>query len=189
MGDVTIRNAGVSPFGQKIREEGQAEVFAISVNEFENVSARSRLAFSWSMVPAILANADTLLLVQNDSDSLVLHIEEIVITLDTSSLVQIHLTDRATLTPSGGTAVTGVCINQTAPRVAAAIAFADEQTNAQGNIIWNHEIILDNRETVELHGAVLLSKGQSIAADVTTAQTIASCTIFGFYAIPDDERV
>lgn len=189
MGDTTIRNAGVSPFGQKVREEGQAEVFAISVNEFENVSARSRLSFAWSIVPAIMANADTLLLVQNDSDNLVLHIEEAVITLDTSSLVQIHLTNRVALTPAAGTAVTGVCINQTAPRVAAAIAFADEQNNVQGNVIWNHEIILDNRETVELHGAVLLSKGQSIAIDVTTAQTIACCTIFGFYAIPDEARI
>lgn len=188
MGDTIVRNAGVNPHGQKVRAEGQAEVFAISVNEFENVSARSRLAFSWSIVPAIMANADTLLLIQNDSDTLVLHIEEVVITLDTSSLVQIHLTDRAALTPGAGTAVVGVCLNQTAPRVAAAIAFADEQNNAQGNIIWNHEIILDERETVELHGAVLLSKGQSIAVDVTTAQTIACCTIFGFYAIPDEER-
>ena len=130
-----------------------------------------------------------MLLVQNTSPALVLHIEEVWVTLDTSSLVQIHLTDRAALTPSAGTAVTGVCLNQTAPRVADAISFADEQTNAQGNVIWNHEIIADAREEVPLHGAVLLGNGQSIAVDVTTAQTIGCCTIFGFYAIPDEERL
>ena len=187
MSDVTVRNAGVSAFGQKVRQEGQAEVFAISVNEFENVSARSRLAFSWSIVPAAMANADTPLLVQNDSDTLVLHIEEVIIETDTLSLCQIHLTDRAALTPAGGTSVVGVCLNQTAPRVAPAIAFADEQNNAQGNIIWQHELAADAGETVELHGAVLLAKGQSMAVDLTAAGT-ASCTIFGFFAIPDEAR-
>ena len=188
MGDVTLRNAGVNPHGQKVREEGQAEVFAISVNEFENVSARNKLAFSWSIVPAAMANADTALLVQNDSDSLVLHIEEVVIETDTLSLCQVHLTNRAILTPGAGTSVVGVCLNQTAPKVAEAIAFADEQNNVQGNIIWQHEIAADDGETIELHGAVLLGKGQSIAVDLTLAG-LASCTIFGFYAIPDEARV
>ena len=185
--DGVTRNAGVTAFGQKVREEGQAEVFAISVNEFENVSARARLAFSWSIVPAAMANADTALLVQCDSDTLVLHIEEIVIETDTLSLCQIHLTNRAALTPGAGTSVVGVCLNQTAPRVAPAIAFADEQNNVQGNIIWQHELAADDGETVELHGAVLLAKGQSIAVDLTLAG-LASCTIFGFFAIPDEAR-
>ena len=187
MTQMELRSAGRKNTGQIVREEGQAEVFAISVNEFENVSARSRLSFSWSIVPAAMANADTPLLVQNDSDTLILHIEEVIIETDTLSLCQIHLTDRATLTPGGGTSVIGVCLNQTAPRVAPAIAFADEQNNAQGNIIWQHELAADDGETVELHGAVLLAKGQSIAVDLTLAG-LASCTIFGFFATPDEER-
>ncbi len=187
MSDVRVVSSGNIPHGQKVRAEGQAEVFAISVNEFENVSARARLAFSWSAVPFTPANADTVLLVQNDSDTLVLHIEEIIIETDTLSLCQIHLTDRAALTPGAGTSVVGVCLNQTAPRVAPAIAFADEQNNAQGNIIWQHELAADAGETIELHGAVLLAKGQSIAVDLTLSG-LASCTIFGFYAIPDEER-
>lgn len=185
----TIVGAGVKRFGVRVREEGQIETFSTIVNEFENVSARNKLAFSWSMVPAILANADTLLLVQNTSPTLVLHIEEVIVSLDTDSLVQIHLTNRAALTPGAGTSVVGVCLNQTAPKVAPAIAFGDEQNNVQGNIIWNHEILADTNETIELHGAVLLGNGQSIAADVTSAQTIAGCTIFGFYAIPDEDRI
>lgn len=188
MTQMRLVNSGINPFGQKIREEGQAEVFAISVNEFENVSARARLAFSWSIVPAAMANADTPLLVQNDSDTLVLHIEEVIIETDTLSLCQIHLTNRAVLTPAGGTSVIGVCLNQTAPKVAPAIAFADEQNNAQGNIIWEHELAADAGETIELHGAVLLAKGQSIAVDLTLAG-LASCTIFGFFAKPDEERI
>ena len=186
----TIVGAGVSRFGAKVRKEGQLETFSTVVNEFENVSARDRLSFSWTIVPANFANGETLLLVQCDSDSLNLHIEEAEFESDASSLIQIHLTDRADLTPAGGTLVTGVCWNQTAPKKAPAIARSNETANAQGNVIWNHEVIADTSKVVELHGAVVLSKGQSIGIDVTTgAAAIASCTILGFFAIPDEERV
>jgi hypothetical protein len=189
MTDVIIKNAGISDIGAKVRAEGQLETFSVMVNELENVSARVRLGFSWVIVPADFANAATLLLVQNDSDSLVLHIEKVIIETDNNSYVQIHLTDRAALTPAGGTLVTGVCWNQTAPRVAAAIARSNETANAQGNIIWDFECIADTIYTVELYGAVLLAKGQSIAVDLTTAATsLAGCQILGFFAQPDEER-
>ncbi len=182
--------AGVNPHKQKVRIEGQAEVFAISVNEFENVSALKRLSFSWTIVPADFANAETLLLVQNDSDGLVLHIEEVIMQTDNSSYMQIHLTDRAVLVPVGGVVVTGVCWNQTAPKKAPGLARSNETGNAQGNIIWDHEVIADEERTFEAHGAVLLGKGQSIAVDVTTAPTsLASCEILGFFALPDEERI
>lgn len=191
MGDLfTLEGAGVNPHRQKVREEGQAEVFATVVNELENVSARDRLSFSWVIVPANFSAAETLLLVQNDSDSLILHIEEAEFQSDADTLVQIHLTDRAVLAPTGGAEVIGVCLNQTAPKVASAKARSNETGNAQGNVIWNHEVIADTPKIVELHGAVLLGKGQSIAIDITTgAAAIASCSIFGFYAKPDEERV
>ena len=190
MGDVEIRNAGNLDVGARVRVEGQLETFSVAVNEFENVSARSRLSFSWSAVPAAVGSGnDTILLVQNDSDTLVLHIEEIIIQSDTDSNTKIHLTNRATLTPAAGTLVTGICVNQTAPRVAPAIAYADEQNNVLGNILWEHEVMADSQVVVELHGAVLLAKGQSIAVDSVATTTISSCTIFGFFAIPDEERL
>ena len=191
MSDEFVLVSGGKKVGKQIvREEGHAEVFAISVNEFENVSARERLSFSWTIVPANFSAAETLLLVQNDSDSLILHIEDVEVENDLNSLVQIHLTDRAALTPAGGVVVTGVCWNQTAPRKALAIARSNETANAQGNVIWNHEIIADTPKLIPLNGAVLLGKGQSIAVDVTSgATTIASCTIRGFFAVPDEARV
>ena len=190
MSDVTLRNAVINPNGLKIREEGQAEVFAITVNEFENVSARTRLSFAWTIVPANFANGGTLLIVQCDSDTLILHIEEVIIQTDNSSAVQIHLTDRATLALTGGTLVTGVCWNQTAPRVAPAIARSNETANAQGNIIWDFPVAANEHIVAEMHGAVLLAKGQSLAVDITTAPTsLASCSIHGFFVIPDESRV
>lgn len=190
MSEVIVVNAGINRHGQKIRQEGQAETFAISVNEFENVSALSRLSFTWTIVPADFSAAETLLLVQNDSDSLVLHIEEVEFQTDNASVVRIHLTDRATLTPTGGTLVTGVCWNQTAPRVAPAIARSNETANVIGNIIWDFPVAADTKIDVPMFGAILLAKGQSIAVDLTTAATsLASCHIKGYFAIPDEERL
>ena len=190
MSEVTLVGAGITPHRQKVRSEGQAETFSVAVDEFENISARDRNSFSWTIVPADFANAETLLLVQNDHASLHLHITEIDVQTDNASPVQIHLTDRAALTPAGGTLVTGVCWNQTAPRVAEAIARSNETANAQGNIIFNEPAGAASELHINLHGAVILAKGQSIAVDLTTASTsLASCNIRGFFAIPDEARV
>lgn len=189
MADVNITNSGTEPFGVKVRQEGQIEAFATTVDEFENVSARDRNSFSWTIVPADFGAAETLLLVQNDNSNLHLHITEIDFQTDNTSVVRIHLTDRATLTPAGGTVVVGVCWNQTAPRVADALARSNETSNAIGNIIWDFPVAADTEVVVNMHGAVVLAKGQSIAVDLTTASTsLASCHIEGFFAIPDENR-
>ena len=189
MTQVEVRNAGILNVGQKVRLEGQAEVFATTVDEFENVSARDRNSFSWSIVPADFGAAETLLLVQNDNSILHLHITEVEFQTDNASVVRVHLTNRAALTPAGGTIVTGVCWNQTAPRVAEALARSNETANVIGNIIWDFPIAADTLVPVDLRGAVILAKGQSIAVDLTTASTsLASCHIEGFYAIPDEAR-
>lgn len=189
MSDVTISSGGIRSVKARVRREGQLETFSVAVNEFENVSARSRLSFTWTIVPANFGNAETLLLVQNDNSSLTLHIEETTFQSDAATAVQVHLTDRVVLTPTGGTLVTGVCLNQTAPRVAEAIARSNETANAQGNIVWNFPIPAATIVLLEWHGAIILAKGQSVAIDVTTGpSSLASCSIAGFYAIPDEER-
>lgn len=188
--EFVLVGAGVNPHKQKVREEGQAEVFAVAVEEFENVSARDRRSFSWTIVPADFANAETLLLVQNDSDQFHLHPTEVEFETDNDSPIQIHFTDGVDLIPAGGTAVVGVCWNRTAPRKATALARSNETANTQGSIIWNRNVLADTPTVINLHGAPVLGKGQSIAVDITTAPTsLASCTIRGFFAVPDEERV
>ncbi len=190
MTEVTLVGAGVNPHKQRVRVEGQAETFSTTVDEFENVSARDRNSFSWTIVPADFGAAETILLIQNDNALLHLHLTEVDIQTDNASPVQIHLTDRATLTPAGGALVVGVCWNQTAPRVAEAIARSNETANAQGNIIFNEPVAANTATHIDLHGAVVLAKGQSLGVDLTTASTsLASCTIRGFFAIPDEARV
>lgn len=189
MSQVEIVSAGIRNVGMRVRREGQAEVFATTVDEFENVSARDRNSFSWSIVPADFEAGTTLLLIQNDNASLHLHITEAEFQTDNASVVRVHLTDRAVLVPTGGTVVTGICWNQTAPRVAEALARSNETANVLGNIIWDFPIAADTLVTVELRGAIILAKGQSIAIDLTTASTsLVSCHMEGFFAIPDEDR-
>ena len=187
--DGITRNAGIIPHGQRVRREGQAEVFAVTVDEFENVSARSGLAFSWGIVPANFAVTETLLLLQNTSPALHLHIVDVDYLNDLDSQVEVHIIDAAT-TPAGGTAVNGFCYNRTAPRVAAAVAFSNETANGtQGTIFWEHEILADTHHHIELQGALILPNGAAIGVDVVAGATaLASLTIKGFYAIPDEER-
>ena len=189
MSTTTLVNAGIIPHGQRVRREGQAEVFAVTVDEFENVSARSRLSFSWGIVPANFSAAETLLLLQNTSAALHLHITDIDYLNDLDSQVEVHVIDAAT-TPSGGAEVIGFCYNRTAPRVAAAVAFSNETGNSgQGTILWEHEVIADTPHHIELQGALILPNGAAIGVDVVAGATaLASLTIKGFYAIPDEER-
>ena len=188
--EFVLVSGGKTPGKQIVRVEGQAEVFGVAVEEFENVSARDRLAFSWTIVPADFAANETILLVQNDSDSRTLHIILAEFQTDNATRARLHMTDRADLTPTGGTLVTGVCWNQTAPKKAPAIARSNETANAIGNIIWDFPIAADTLIPVDLHGAVILAKGQSFALDfVTAATSLVSCKFEGFFAIPDEERV
>ncbi len=189
MSEATLVNAGIDKHGQRVRREGQAEVFAVTVDEFENVSARSRLSFSWGIVPANFSVTETMLLLQNTSTALHLHITDVEYLNDLDSQVEIHVIDSA-ITPSGGTEVTGFCYNRTAPRVAAAVAFSNETGNsAQGTILWEHEVLADAFHHIEFQGALILPNGAAIGVDtVAGATALASLTIKGFYAIPDEER-
>ncbi len=188
MSNITIVNAGTIPYGVTVREEGQLETFSATVDEFENVSSRSRLSFSWSLIPKASAGLDTIMAIRNESDSLFLHIVSVEMTNDADTMVQIHLTNGAAYT-AAGLAIVGVCWNDSAPRVANVTAFGDETANVQGRIIWQHEILADIPRIVDLHGAVILSKGETIAVDYTAAAgALATMTILGYFEVPAESR-
>ncbi len=185
MSDLEIVSAGRLSTGALVRVEGQLETFATTVTEFENVSARDGLAFSWTIVPATMANGDTVLSVQNTHDELILHIIEFRVKTDTSSALVIYTVDKPS-TPTAGTLVTGVAWNRRNQNVAEALSFADDQTaHSQETILYNEEIIADVREVVDFQGAVLLGKDQMIAADLAAASTLSSARVLGFYAKND----
>jgi len=171
------------PFGGLVESKNKhLLVQAAMQTEFEHISEDDSLSFSWSIVAADFSAAETLLLVQNDSDDKVLHISAVSFSTDNASEFDIHLTNGAVLSPTGGTLVTGVCLNQSAVKVAEAIARSNETGNVQGNIIWSNRIAANVEKFIPFGGAVILRKGQSIAVDITTAPTsFANCNIYGYY--------
>ncbi len=188
-GNTVLESGGINPTKAKIRSEGQLEVFATSVDEFENVSARDSSSFSWTVVPVNSDDADTILMVQNTSDTLFLHIQTILVLSDLNSTGATVFTIDNAVTPVG-TLVTGVCWNRSAPRVAPAAAVADDTANdSQENIIFDEEILADVPRLWDLHGALILGKNAAVGIDLTLGATaLSSATILGFYAIPDSLR-
>lgn len=190
MGNVTLESGGILPVKAKIRVEGQLETFSTAVEEFENVSATDSLAFSWTIIPVNSDDADTILMVQNTSDSLLLHITEILVLTDLNSTgATVFTIDNAT-TPVG-LAVIGVCWNRAAPKVAPAAAVGDDTANTtQENIIFDEEILADEPRVWDLHGALILPKNGAIGIDLTLGATaLCSASIQGFFAIDDALRV
>jgi len=164
--------------------DGNLHTLATNESEFEHVSENNSLAFSWTIVAADFSAAETLLLVQNISETLLLHIESIEAETDNASEIDIHCTDEAALTPAGGTLVTGECLNRAVQKnpTSFSIARSNETANVQGNIIWTAQLVAGTVYNKEFGGAVILAKGQSIAIDITTAPTsLAHCSISGYY--------
>ncbi len=161
---------------------GQLHVLSTVESEFEHISEHDSLAFSWSMLAVNLgAAADlTALLVQNTSDSLLLHIQDISFSADVASEYVIHTTDGAALTHSGVNVV-GLCINRSAPKVAPATATSDEVNNVRGNIIWANRIGADATHTERYGGAIILGKNGIIAVDQVADAALTNCVITGFY--------
>ena len=179
MANVTIHNAD-GDITEVIN--GQLHVLATNESEFEHISEHDSLSFSWSMLKVNLgAAADlTALLVQNTSDALLLHIEDISFSGDTNSEYVIHCTDGAALTHSG-TAVVGTCMNRNAPKVAPATATADEVNNVRGNIIWAGSILAEVTHHHNIGGALILGKNGIIAVDQVADSGLVNCVITGFF--------
>ncbi len=189
MSNVVLESGGINPVKAKIRAEGQLEIFGVAVEEIENVSARDSNSFSWVTIPVNSDDGDTLLLVQNTSDTLILHIQSVRVLSDASTACVVFTIDNAT-TPVG-LEVVGKCWNRAAPKVAPAAAVGDDTANtSQETIFFNEELILDERLELDLHGAVLLGKDAAIGVDIATGATaLSTCQIQGFFAINDALRV
>ncbi len=181
MANVTIHNAN----GEIVEViDGQLHVLATNESEFEHISETASLSFCWSTVAADYTAGETLLIVQNTSDSLLLHIEEISFSSDLLAEFDIHTIAGAT-TPSGGTAVVGRCLNVASPKVAPAVGHSDDTANSsQGNIIWSNRVTANTVVLAQFGGAVILGKNDAIAVDITDAPTaLANCNIAGYFKV------
>lgn len=164
--------------------DGHALTQSFTETEFEHTSEHDSLAFTWTIVAADFEAATTLLLLQNNSDDLILHIDHIVVSTDNASIIQIHVIDAAA-TLSGGTAVVGFCLNRKAPRLATTLSTArsnETGNSTQGTIVVAPQILASTPIPINFGGAIGLPNGAAIGVDLVTASTsLATCTITGHY--------
>ena len=180
MADITIHGAD----GNVVEViDGHLSVIADVESEFEQVSERDSLSFTWTAVTADPGTGgDTVLLVQNISSTLLLHIEDVVFSSDVATEIDIHLTDKAALTHSG-TNVVPICLNQASLRDGTTLstATADEANNVQGNIVDTQQVGVDDPYIRSFGGALILGQNGIVAVDVTADTTGVSCSISGYY--------
>lgn len=175
-----IYNAGDGGyFGLKIDSHGRALISGVTETELESNSKVHGETYSWVSGTAAVDAADTGLLVKSTSD-LDLHISGIWVDVQADTIVQVH---RVTLniTPAGA-AVTGRNWNGRASNDAVAVAKGDETVNVQGDIVWENKIkAASNPFYIDLQGAFILVKNESIGVDFVSAQTAYGITIVGSF--------
>jgi len=168
-------------FEVAIESDNHLQTDSVVQTKVEHLSEEKGDSYMWASgsYDPMVGN-DTILLVQNTSDTQNLHINRIWLSTAVDTRVTIHLVTVA-LTPAG-TAIVGTNMNTNSSRVAAAIAKRDETNNSIGSIIWSGEIYaLSGPYEVVIAGAVILGKNKSIGVDYVVDPTACDVTIMGYY--------
>jgi hypothetical protein len=156
--------------------------FAATDSEFEHVSEEESLSFTWASAQVNIDAADTIIMVRNVSDDLLLHIEDVDFGANVAAQFQVHLIKGSAAL--AGTAIVGVCLNQAKAKLAATFAEAkgDETTNGtQGSIIWAGAVAADTNKNIHYGGAIILAPGDAIGIDVVEEPAETNATISGYF--------
>jgi len=150
-----------------------------STNEFEvsYESEKHGRAYTWTAAYNYTGN-DTILWLRNDSSTLNLIIDLIVLASDTTTRVIVHSPGNTT---PAGTVVTGVNLNFGSNLLAEATAYSNETGNTQRNIIANASLPANIPVILPVNGAFILGYKNEIAIDFVTTGTMGMATIRGYY--------
>ena len=167
----------------EVNDEQELVVRAVTEEEIEHASAILGSAFSWDSTEKDIDTGDTMLFVKNTGDvPLVLDRA----TFNGSNVICTWtvLIGSATTTPAGGTAVTGVNLNQTfSSQGADAVARADETAVADGSIVDRVKTPVSNTLQHNLHG-IILGKGHYVQFNQITESTSGSVVLLGHFEVP-----
>ncbi len=157
-------------------------VLADVESEFEYESEENSASFTWSLTQYDPDAADTLLSIQNQSESLRLHIEDVWFGSDVIAQYQIHVIAAAdAITPVGSVAL-NVCLNRAAIATAPALAKGDETANGtQGIIVWAGTALAETTRPIHWGGALIIEPNGIVAVDIVEAATEGNCTITGYF--------
>lgn len=177
---LTISDGAGKNGDAQVNDDQRLNVSSVVETEFEFISKNKEKAFIWVSGTYDPAANDTILLIKNTSSTEDLHIDGIWLSTDTETRVIIHLP--TTDVTVAGTTITGTNLKASSSNVAEASAARDETGNTQGNIIWSGEIQATGAPYfIDLSGALILGKNNSIGVDYVADVAACDVTISGHY--------
>jgi hypothetical protein len=152
------------------------------VSDFEQAVADGN-AFSWSALTADIDATDTVLGVQNDSTTMDLYIQTIMLATDASGQAVVHTSSAVTM---AGTACTGLNLNRNSATVAPATAKSDETGNGQAAASYSGRLatvycLANQNTTINVNGGIVLPYNHNIGIDLTAEMTGCTATIIGYF--------
>jgi len=168
----------------RITTAGHALTDATVVSEVEHASEEDQAAYSWSSGTFDQGVNDTILLVQNNSDT-DLHIVSVSMSTDVDTIATIHIPN-VTFTIASATQITGVNLNTNGTNLlgtdtTVVDARQNETGNAIGDIIWAGEIATASGTYTRNLAGVILARGKSIAVDYAADTGVVGVTVIGHF--------
>lgn len=172
-------NSGVTA---EVNEENQLVTRAINESELEHASAKLGTAFSWDSTDLNIDIGDTLLLVKNVGDVLLVLDRLVINGSNVAQVYELNLgSDNTTL---AGTIVTPVNLNRVfSTKTADADAMSDETAVADGDTFDRIKIAVDGHHIHDLTG-VILGKNHYIQINQEVEATTGSVILYGHFENP-----
>jgi hypothetical protein len=168
--------------GGRVEDDGNTLVRAITETGLEHESQQHERAYTWTSIPYDGAAQDTIICVRNDSKTLILHPQWIVINNGaTASEYQIYIVTAAFTI--AGTVITPLNMNTKGAVNPDISAYADETGNTAQGRMWERTYMpVDSRRFFDLRGLDLNQDhaiGVDMVADGGGEQSITICAHHG----------
>ena len=175
----TLKGADSRGTGIESTARGQMKSQTESLSGLQQAALRGD-AYSMTNVTYDYDAADTILGVENVSTTRQFHVDHVVFSGSTASVVTMHVvTSDVTM---AGTAVTPTNLNTRSGNSGSDLSVkADETGNTQGSKVWEGLMPAALSQTVHFGGSVILGASKMFGVDYVTDGTTAYVTIVGWF--------
>jgi len=175
-----IEDGHGSGYKAKVDESGKLRTYAVTEREISHESEDHGRAYIWAASADWGADKNAIWL-RNDSTSLRLQIEELVVTAPTACVVENFIGTGNTV---GGTEVVGTNLNRNSGSTANATC-RHTNTNVDagaGMTLLSHGLVAANTiQKFEVYGALILGYNDEVAINLVTDVGTAYLYIVGYY--------
>ena len=173
-----IRDGTGGGYLAQVTSENKLRTYCTTESESSYESEVNKRCYTWTTAYNVSA-ADTVIWLRNDSTTLNLVLEKVLLANDTATRFTVHFPANAT---PAGTEVTGVNLNRGSNNLAEATCYSDETNNTQANSFANGILQANVPAILPIDGTVVLGYKDCIGIDfVTGSSSIGMATIRAYY--------